>query len=230
MRKFYKTAEAAAVDGGHAVLLDGKPVRTPLGRGLLLPTRALAEGVAAEWAAQGAELKPETMPLTRLANTMIDKAAGPDRTGMNAELLKYGGSDLVCYFAARPADLVRRQEELWRPLLGWMEEKHGVAFDAASGIQYRHQPPEALEKLRVLIEGLDAGAFTAVQAAAATAGSVVIAFALLEGKLTPDEAHAAAFVDEVHQLKAWGDDAEARRLLEAKRGELADIARFLKLL
>ncbi len=230
MKRFYKTARASGADGGYAVLLDGKAVRTPLGGALFLPARTLAEAVAAEWAAQGAELKPETMPLTRLANTMTDKAAGADRAGMNAELLKYGGSDLVCYFAPHPADLLRKQEAAWRPLLSWMEEAYGIAFDTVSGVQYRQQPPEALEKLRVLIEGLDAGAFTAVQAAAATTGSVIVALALLKEKCAPEEAYAAAFVDELHQLEAWGEDEEARRVLETKRRELKDIARFLSLL
>ncbi len=230
MKKFYKTADVEKREGGYAVLLDGKPVKTPLGRPLVVPALPLAAGLAAEWAAQGQVLKPETMPLTRLANTMVDKAAGPDRADMNAELLKYGGSDLLCYFAPHPSDLVRKQEDVWRPLLAWMEERYGIVLGTASGVQFRQQPPEALEKLKNIIDGLDAGAFTVVQAAAATAGSVIIALALLEGRLAAETAYAAAFVDELHQLEAWGEDEEARRRLEAKRGELAEVVRFRELL
>ncbi len=230
MKKFYKTADVEKRESEYAVRLDGKPVKTPLGRPLVVPALPLANGIAAEWAEQGEELKPETMPLTRLANTMVDKAAGPDRAGMNAELLKYGGSDLLCYFAPHPSDLVRKQEEAWRPLLAWMEEQYGIVFDTASGVQFRQQPPAALERLKKVIDGLDAGAFTVVQAAAATAGSVIIALALLEGRLAPEGAYAAAFVDELHQLEAWGEDEEARRQLEAKRAELGDVVRFRELL
>jgi chaperone required for assembly of F1-ATPase len=226
MKKFYKSAAAGTAPGGHVVRLDGKPVRTPLKNLLLLQTATLAEAIALEWAVQESEIRPATMPLTQLANTMIDKAQGDDRAAMTAQLVEYGSSDLVCYFATHPADLVRLHQEHWAPLLGWMKEKHGIVFETVSGIQYHHQPQDSLDKLKKLIEVLNPADFTVVQAASATTGSVVIALALLEGRLSPEEAHQAACVDEIYQLKTWGADAEAQKRLDIIQSELNSIVQF----
>jgi chaperone required for assembly of F1-ATPase len=230
MRKFYKIAEAGTAPGGYAVRLDGKIAKTPLGNPLLLQSQPLAAAIAAEWAEQGHEIRPLTMPMTRLANTMIDKARGHDRTAMNAELLKYGGSDLLCYFAATPADLVRLHQEHWGSLLAWMKEKYGISFKTVSGIRYHQQPQEALDKLKKVINGLDAAEFTVVQSATATTGSATIALALLEERLSAEEAYQAACVDEIYQLKTWGADAPAQKRLDMLRSELEVIARFAELL
>jgi len=230
VKKFYKIAEAGTAPGGYVVRLDGKPVRTPLKNLILLDSKALAEAIATEWAAQGGEIKPATMPLTQLANTMIDKAKGDDRDEMNAQLLGYGGSDLVCYFATHPTPLVKLHQEYWTPLVDWMKEKYGIAFETISGIQYHQQSDECLEKLQKLIENLSPEDFTVVQAAAATTGSVVIALALLEGKLSPEEACRAACVDELFQLKTWGEDAEARKRVDIIHSELKSIMQFRDLL
>lgn len=226
MKKFYKTAETGTAPGGHVVRLDGKVIKTPLQHPLLLPTQALAAAVAQEWAAQGDEIQPLNMPLTRLANTMVDKAHGADRAAMNAEVLKYGGSDLVCYFAAHPPALVRLHEEHWKPLLAWLKEEHGIAFEAISGIQHHPQPSAALDKLKQIIEGLGAADFTIVQSATASTGSIAIALALLEGKISAEQAYEAACVDEVYQLKTWGADELAQKKLDALKADLQDIARF----
>ncbi len=212
------------------VRLDGTAVKTPLGHPLLLPSQALAAAMAEEWAAQGSDINPVTMPMTRLANTMVDKSNGPERAAMNAELLKYGSSDLICYFATHPADLVKRQQELWLPLVSWMKEKYGIAFETISGIQYHPQPQASLDLLKKVVTGLDAAEFTVVQAAAMTVGSIAIALALLEERLSPDEAYEAACVDEIYQLKTWGEDAIAQKRLDITRSELAAVAQFWELL
>lgn len=227
MKKFYKIAEAGTAPGGYVVRLDGKPLRTPLKNLVLLDSKPLAEAVAEEWMRQGGgEVQPLSMPLTLLANTMMDKTKGEGRQEVSDRLLEYGGSDLVCYFATHPAELVRRHEAQWRPLILWMKERYGIVFDEVSGIQYHHQPQESMDRLEKLLQGLSPADFTVVQAASATAGSLVIALALLEGRLSADEAYQASCVDEIYQLDTWGDDPEARQRLEAVRSELRDIARF----
>ncbi len=226
MKKFYKIAEYGTAPGGYVVRLDGKPVKTPLKHVLLMKAEALARAVAAEWQAQGEEIIPASMPLTQLASTMLDKAAVDDRAGMNRELCEYSGSDLICYFAIHPTPLVRRHEAQWRPLLAWMQERHGIALEAVSGIQYKQQPPEVLAALRKLIEGLSPADFTVFQAAAGVTGSVVIGLALLDGRLSPEEAWQAACVDEVYQLETWGEDAEARKRLDTILSELKTAVEF----
>jgi chaperone required for assembly of F1-ATPase len=200
MKKFYKLAEAGTAPGGHVVRLDGKVIKTPLKHNLILPSAALAQAVAAEWAAQGDEIVPPSMPLTQLANTMLDKSAGHERSLLEEQVYEYGASDLVCYFADRPQSLIARQEKHWKPLLDWMKEDCGVVLEPVTGIQYHHQPKESLNKLELLIEALDAKDFTVLQAAAGVTGSAIIAFALARRKITAQEAYEAACVDELFQM------------------------------
>ncbi|MBI1215221.1 MAG: ATPase [Alphaproteobacteria bacterium] len=230
MKKFYKEAAFGPAPGGFVVRLDGKPIKTMMQRVLLLPSPALAAEIANEWQAQEDKIVPASMPLMQLASTMLDKAEGPDRAAMNVELLRYGASDLVCYHATHPEKLVKLHEEHWQPLLGWLADAHGVALQKVAGIQYLNQPPESLEKLKTLIDGLGPEDFTVVQSATAVTGSLVIALALLDGYLDAEQAHAAACVDEAFQLEQWGEDEEARKRLTHIREELDNIMRFRDLL
>lgn len=226
MKRFYKTAEAGTAPGGYVIRLDGKPLKTVMQHSLILASKELAEAIAAEWQAQGAEIVPGSMPLTQLATTMADKVKGPDRAAMNVEILKYGASDLLCYFAATPAELVKRQEQHWLPLLEWLAREHNVRLECISGIQYHNQPPQSLEGLNKLITNLSAEDFTIVQAGTAICGSVVIALALLEGYLDAQGAYEAACVDEIYQLEKWGEDPLARRRLDHIKAELEAIVTF----
>lgn len=226
MKRFYKQAEAGTAPGGFVVRLDGKPIKTVMQHSLIMASRGLAEAIANEWQAQGKDVIPASMPLMQLATTMADKVRGADRAAMNIEILKFGASDLVCYFAASPPDLVKRQEQHWLPLLDWLAREHGAKLEHIAGIKYHNQPPESLEKLNGIIIGLGPEDFTVMQAATALTGSVVIALALAEGYLDAASAHEAACVDELYQLEKWGEDQLARKRLDHIKVELEAIARF----
>lgn len=226
MKKFYKQAEAGTAPGGFVIRLDGKLLKTPLQKNLILSSRELAEAIAAEWNAQGSEIVAASMPLMQLASTMTDKAEGDERAAMNAEIVKYGSSDLVCYLASHPVDLVERQEEHWLPLVSWMKDAFGVELTTVKGIQYQNQPVESIERVRKLVNGLDAAEFTVAQAAMGVSGSAVIALAFLKRRIDAEKAYAAACIDEIYQLEKWGEDALARKRLDRIRAELKDIERF----
>lgn len=226
MKRFYKQAEAGTAPGGYVIRLDGKPVRSVMQHSLIFSSKDLAEAIAAEWQRQEKEIIPASMPLTQLANTMTDKSAGPDRAAMNVEVLKFGASDLICYFALTPPDLVKRQEAAWLPLLKWLSDTHGIVLERVNGIQYHNQPSASLEKLHKVITGMDAATFTMVQAATAIAGSVAIGLALADGWLDGEQAFEAACVDEIYQLEKWGEDQLARKRLDNIKKELAAIAFF----
>lgn len=229
MKKFYKIAEAGTAPGGHVVRLDGKVVKTPLLHPLIVPTAALAAAMAQEWTAQGDDIVPATMPLTQLANTMVDKGRGHEREAMEQTLIDYGASDLVCYFADHPQDLVERQKKLWLPLLAWVEAEFSVRLEHVSGIKYHHQPAETLNRIALLVEEQDPAAFTALQAAAGVTGSLVIGLALSKGMIAAEAAWEAACVDEIYQLEKWGaDDLAQKRLLGIKL-ELAAVEKFCTL-
>lgn len=226
MRRFYKAVTWAPAPGGYVLRLDDKILRTPLSHAVLLESADLTAAIADEWIAQSDTIVPASMQMMQLANTMIDKGLGDARNDIVQHVLIYAGSDLICYFADHPAKLTARHEALWRPLLGWLEKCHGIRLEAVQGIRHHQQPEGTIEKFKKLLESLSPADFTVVQAAAGTAGSLVIALALLEGQLDAHSAWEAACVDEIFQLEMWGEDAEARSRLERIKKELAMISQF----
>lgn len=227
MKRFYKQAEAGTAPGGHVVRLDGAPLRTPLRTPVILSSATMAAAIAAEWAAQGSEIVPASMPLTQLVCTMIDKAEGHERPDMEAEIVKYAGSDLVCYFATHPADLVARQEKLWHPLLAWMQDEYGIVLKHVSGIQYVAQDHAAAAAVAAIVKDMDAVSFTAVQAVTGITGSAVIALCMAAGRMGAAQAFEAATVDEVFQLEKWGEDTLARKRLQKIEADLTGVEKFL---
>lgn len=230
MKRFYNTAEAdPAEDGGFAVMLDGRPIRTPGKRLLAVPARALAEGIAAEWASQGDQIKPAGMPLTQLANTALDRVA-PQRTVVTDAVMEYAETDVLSYRTEKPLDLAERQAQAWQPLLDWAAERHGAALETTVGILAVAQPAPSLAALRQVVERLDDWRLTALQQATALTGSIILALALAEGRIDALAADLAAHIDEDFQIERWGEDAEARARRNALRAELEAVERFLRLL
>ncbi len=229
MKRFYKTAEAAEAEAGFTVLLDGRAVRTP-GRALLaLPTRALAEAIAGEWAAQEGEIQPQAMALTSLACTAIDLIR-PRRAEVVAELTDYGATDLLCYRAAAPAALAERQAAHWQPLLDWAAQALEAPLSTTEGALAVAQPEGSLAALGRAVEGHDDMALAALATAVKASGSLVIALALGAGRLDPAAAFEAAELDASHQIEAWGEDPEAARRRATVMNDLRAARRFLDLL
>jgi chaperone required for assembly of F1-ATPase len=210
MKRFYKDVSAGPVEGGFAVLLDGRPVRTPGRNMLVLPTERLAGAIAQEWEAQGEEVIATTMPLLRLANTVVDGVAF-NRAEVIDAILRFGENDLLCYRAYQPPELVTRQRESWDPLLGWARERHGAQMRVADGLTHVDQAPEALLALRHALDSVDPFTLGALHVIASITGSVVLALAVADGFISGRDAFALSRIDEIHQAEKWGEDAEAAR-------------------
>jgi len=209
-KRFY--ASATVGEGAqHPVLLDGRLVKTPAGGTLAAPTRSLAEAIAAEWNAQGERIDPATMPLTRLANTIIDGIA-PNPEPVADEIAKYLGSDLVCYRADAPEGLVAAQAQHWDPVLAWTRDVHGARFMLGEGVMFVAQPESAVAAVRAVIPA-DLWRLSAVHLITTLTGSALIALAVAAGELGVDDAWTAAHVDEDWNMRLWGRDeiALARR-------------------
>ena len=230
MKKFYKTVAVEPLEGGYAVLLDGKPIRTPAGKALLAPTAALAQGIAAEWRGQGERVRPGTMPLTQLLNTALDRMAEAKvREAAVAEMAGYAATDLVCFRAPHPRSLAERQRAAWQPLLDWLAERHGAALAVTESLAAPRQPTATLARIAAAVAAHDALRLAALHHATGVLGSVVIALALAEGRLDAEAAFQAAHLDELHQMAEWGEDAEAIARLERIRADVAAAAAFLQL-
>jgi chaperone required for assembly of F1-ATPase len=210
-RRFYATTVTAAVADGYAVRLDDKPIRTPARRVLAAPTLALAEAIAAEWQAQKDVIDPAKMPLTRLANAIIDGVADTPQP-VAAEIAKYLTSDLLLYRAGSPPALVERQAHHWDPILAWARQALGADFKLGEGVVYVAQPEAALAAACAAIP-LEPWRLGAVHAITTLTGSALIALAMARGALSADAAWQAAHVDEDWNMALWGRDelATARR-------------------
>lgn len=228
MRRFYQTVGTTPAEGGFAVTLDGKAMRTPARWPLILPSKALAEAVAVEWDAQEETIEREALPLTRLVCTALDRVAF-GREAVIDELVAYAGSDLVCYRAERPPELVRRQAAAWEPLLLWVVERFEVRLEVTAGIAPVAQPPQAVAALWRQVEGLADLPLTALHSAAQAAGSLVIALALAEGRLAPEAAFELSQIDETFQIEQWGEDPVATERRRSLAAQLAACALLFRL-
>jgi len=227
-KRFYARAGPGepGADGGVPVLLDGKPVRTPAQRLLVAQTPALAERITEEWNAQEPDVDPARMPLTRLANSVIDGVA--DSIGpVAAEVARYLASDLVCYRADAPAGLVARQAQAWDPVLAWAHATLGARFVQVQRVVYAEQPREALAAARAAIPD-EAWRLGAVSSITALTGSALLALALGTGALDTDTAWAAAHVDEDWQMAQWGRDEIALARRAARYAEMQAAATVLR--
>lgn len=219
-RRFYKDASAAPQAGGHAVLIDGRQLRTPAKAAFLAPTAALAEACAAEWRAQGETVRPETMPLTRLVNVALDQTPRT-RARIVESIAGYAATDLVCHRAETPEALVTRQADAWDPLVAWADSVLRAPLCVVPGVIAAEQAPAARAAFATHANDLDDFALTGLAHAVGVSGSGVIGFALARGLLDGDGAYRAALVDDEWQLETWGEDFVARERLDALRAEFA---------
>lgn len=226
-KRFYEKAEVAESEGGFAVHLDGRPVKTPARNLLLLPTRAAAQIVADEFAAQEKLIDPGKMPATRLVNTAIDGIA-QDPQAVFEDILRFAGTDMLCYRADSPQELVSRQTENWDPLIDWMESL-GARFALAEGVMHVEQPREAIAAFSVHMAGFkDPLALAALHTMTTLMGSAIIALAVAKGEISAEKGWAIAHIDEDWTIEHWGSDSEAIERRKNREIEMMVAARLLE--
>ncbi|PJK28612.1 ATP12 family chaperone protein [Minwuia thermotolerans] len=226
MKRFYEKVGVEEAPGGWEVRLDGRAMRTPARQPFRLPTRALADLVADEWAAQGEKIDHQSMPLTRMAGTAVDGFAGR-REDTRRAVARFAEADMLCYWADQPQRLIERQQAQWRPLLDWAEDRFGARLQVTSSLNPVRQSPAALEALERAVRSYDDFRLAGLSVAAGAAGSLVIGLALVERRVDAAAAFEAAQLDESFQIEEWGEDAEAAHRRAAIRGELARVERLV---
>ena len=227
-RRFWTAATVTETADGLTVSLDARPVRTPGKLPLILPTRAMAEAVAAEWDAQSERIDPLSMPVTRAANSAIEKVR-PQRDAVVAEIARYGGTDLLCYRAAEPPALAAQQAEAWDPWLTWAANALDAPLAVQHGLMPVAQPPESLARLATAVDKLDSFELTGFHDLVALSGSLVLAFAVIRDRLDPAAAWDLSRIDEAWQTALWGHDDEAAAQAAARRAAFLAGARFYRL-
>ncbi|MDV7271075.1 ATP12 family protein [Thioclava sp. A2] len=228
-KRFWKEASVRVAEGGFEVVLDGRTVKTPAKAALIVPTRAMAEAIAAEWDAQEEKINPATMPVTRGANAAIDKV----RT-QHAEvaflIAEYGGTDLLCYRAEKPEELVARQSDAWEPLLTWAREVFGVDMLVTAGVLPVAQPEATLARLHQEVAALDPFHLAALHDLVGLTGSLVLGLAVANGRLDAATAWDLSRIEENWQIEHWGEDEEDAEAVGKKRDALLAAERFWLLL
>lgn len=228
MKRFFETATADCVEGGFAVLLDGRAMLTPARNTLLLPSMALASAIAAEWTAQSDKIDAATMPLTRHAYTAVDGVRqGTDQ--VVEEITRFAETDLVCYRAENPKALATRQADEWQPLLDWLHEAHGTTLVVTGGVVPVRQDSEQVAMLKRLVAAHELFALTALHTLVSICGSLVIGLAVSAGRLSATAAWDVSRIDHDYQAAQWGTDSEAAADAERTRGDLLAAARFMEL-
>lgn len=225
-KRFYK--DVTVGEGAfYQVLLDGRVIKTPGKKALMLPTRALADIVADEWRAQGTLIDPSTMPQTRFANTAID-AVSAALDDVAADIAAYGGRDLLCYRAdERQPELAQRQDAAWDPVLAWSREALGARLDVVYGVMPIDQAPTAINALAKALEPHEPFKLTGVHVMTTLTGSAILAIAHARGALSAAEAWDAAHVDEDYQIALWGEDYEASVKRQQRKAEFEAASRLL---
>jgi len=229
MRRFWKEVTLEQSTFGHAVRLDGRPVKTPTRNELALPTKRLADAVVAEWEAVEKTIDPLQMPMTGFANAAIDRIA-PDRAGFAAAIAAYGETDLFCYRAAAGEPLAERQAEIWDPWLQWVRARYDVSFVIVEGIMHQPQPEASLEKLRAAVAARGTFELAAMAKLAHLSGSLIATLAVVERAGQAQDIWNAACLDELWQEELWGADHWAQKNRNDREGEFLQAARFLELL
>lgn len=204
MKRFYNLVSTKKTGDGHVIQLDGKTVKTPLGQDMVAPTKALAEAVVLEWAAQEEKVKPETMPLTQFLTTAIDKIR--DRDAITESVMRYLDTDLVCYWTKEPEVLAKRQKEIWGRWVKWFDEHFEVPLHTTKKIDAIKQEEEAHKRAWNYIETLDDYYFTVVHIITSLSGSVIMALAFSEGDITPEEIFEASYLEELYRGEIYNED------------------------
>ena len=226
-KRIWTDTRVEEVDGGFTVQLDGRAVKTPAKTPLIVPTLALAERIAAEWQAQQDKVDPRTMPWTRSANAAIDKVA-TQFAEVAGLLAAYGDTDLLCYRAGGPAKLVLRQAEGWDPLLAWSATALNAPLKATFGVMHVDQPAKSLERLTARITQMTAFQLTGFHDLVAISGSLVLALAVADRRLSAPEAWHLSRIDEHWQAEVWGRDEEAGALESARHEGFLHAGRFYR--
>lgn len=227
-RRFWKAASARPAEGGWEIWLDERPLRTPGKSPLIVPTQVLAAKIAEEWDAQTDEIDPNVMPLTRSANSAIEKLR-PQFDAVVSMLAEYGATDLLCYRATHPEPLVQLQAEAWDPLIDWVAREFSAPLVITHGVIPVQQDLAALARLHQVLAAQDVFVLTAVHDLITLPGSLVLGLAVLHGRISPEQAHDFAQIDEEFQASRWGRDEEADQAAAARKQAILHAAQFLSL-
>ncbi len=228
MKRFWQTASVIQENNSFVIRLDGRPMRLPGSAPLVLAKAALAEAIAREWQDLDTDFTPDDLPLTRLAATAQQRIAPNPNPTIDA-LAQYAQSDLLCYHADFPEDLVALQQARWNPVLALAAQAYGAELRVVSGVMPQPQPAHALASLRRSLAACKADELAALGILVPATGSLVLSLFVAEGRIDAKEATDLAFLDQDYQAEKWGIDAESARRRAAVAVDIEHATRYIRL-
>lgn len=229
LKRFYKKVDIEQDSDGYRVTLDGRQLKSPAKRSLLLPAKPLAEKLAEEWDAQKEHIHPLTMPMMGLASTAVDRI-GQLRTGVVEQIAKYAETDLICYWTDDPKELAERQAQIWTPHLNWIKDTYGVELKTQTGILHLQQPAETIDTLAKAVDSFNDWELAGLSSATHCTGSLVLGLALVQNHIDSAQAFEDSQVDETYQIEQWGEDWEAADRRQVIRQDLDAVSTWINLL
>ena len=229
LKRFWEQAHVVKAEGGFTVHLDKRPLKTPMKRPLIVPSEAFAAEIAAEWQAIEGKVDHATLPYTQFAHAGLDQAVD-ERKEIAAKISLYGETDLLCYRAEAPHELIKRQAEAWDPLLAWSAEALGAPLTATTGIVHFAQPETSLKTLTAHVQPYQGYQLKALYDWVTISGSLVLALAVAKKRLTAEAAWGLSRLDENWQEEQWGVDDDAKKLADSKRATFLLVERALSLI
>ena len=226
-KRFYKTVSVSEIEGGFVVLLDGRQLKTPRKKLLLTPNKLTAELVAAEWDAQEDDIIPSTMPVTRLVNVTIELTP-ESRPDLIAEARKYAGTDLLCYRSDETRLYLEHQAENWDPVLAWAARR-GVSLKTTLSLKAITQDSASLDVVADYAGSLNDLRLTLFVHLTSTFGSAVLAMAVMESHLGGQAAFELSRLDEIWQIKHWGQVDDAKDRTDAIDAEITALCKLLEM-
>ncbi len=220
MKRFYTLVSTEKKQNGYAVLLDGKPIKTPAKNEMLAPSQGVADLVMQEWAAQEGTVKPDAMPVTQFLSTKIDRVRA-QRSEISEMILRYMDTDMVCYRTDEPEALAKAQEEAWNPVIAYAEKRFAITLDTTTDIRAISHGDKANAALRTYVEALDEDRFTLLQIVTSLSGSILTALMFIEGELDPEEVLAIARVEERYKDTLYDADKYGRDPMFEKKDKAA---------
>lgn len=216
MKRFYKDVSVGKEDGGFSILLDGRPIKTPNKSILIANNEKLAQLCAAEWDMQGEDIVPDTMPLTQLLNTKLDRVS-VERAAMQNLVLNYIDTDLLCYRADNPEEIVKSQNDAWQPWLDWFENAYKLSFETTNGLTALKQDSAVHKAIQNSVEAFDDDRFTLFQMLVPSTGSIVLALAFMDGAAGINDLFNAAFAEENYKYALYNEDLHGGDPLTEKK-------------
>ena len=230
MKKFWKIVQVKKkLKNSFEILLDKRILKTPMQKDLIFSNYKIAKETALEWDIDEKEINTENMVFYGLISTAIDKISN-DKVSYIENVLGFINTDLICYRADGPNELVDLQNNSWNPIISFIKKYIDVELKFFIGVMPSKQSLDIFNRLKTLINSFSDIEISALHRMTNLTGSIFISICILKGDVLKNEAFELSFLDELYQAKNWGIEEESLDKRDKIAKELNRIISFVELI